>query len=167
MQQLDVLVAEYVPDHGNARDLVATIDKRYGRPAMVIAGNDVNTRSVGDGTKPSLFFTAKWPGVHIKTPQGYDIDKEIQHWQAQSMICNAYDQRRVCISKHLESDARGRGIMDVIRLDSWPEGVLRSGTFFEKDKSTGGVGIEDSRDAWLYYIVCQHPPEFRREKRIQ
>jgi hypothetical protein len=167
VREIDVLVAEYVPNHGNARELVATIDKRFGRPAKVIAGADVNTRAITDGLKPSYFFTSKWPGVHIQTPSGMLSDKEIQHWQAQAMICNAFGQRKICVSKHIDSDSEGRGIMDMVRLDSWPEGVLRSGSFFEKDKSTGGVGIEDVRDMFLYYIICQYPPQFRRESQVQ
>lgn len=166
-KMLDVLVAEFVPNHGNARDLVSLIDIRYGRPHHAVVGQDINTRSVGDGTKPAFFFTTKWPGIHVKTPSGFLSDKETQHWQAQAMICNAYSQRQVCISTHLDSDAEGRGIMDMLRLDAWPEGALRSGSFFEKDKSFGGVGIEDVRDMFLYYIICQYPPEFRRETRIQ
>ena len=166
VRELDVLVAEYVPNHGNARDLVATIDKRFGRPAKVIAGMDINTRSLGDGIKPSYFFTSKWPGIHISTPSGFSADKEVQHWQAQALLCNAYNQRRICVSTRLDTDTQGRGIMDMIRLDSWPEGVLRSGSFFEKDKATGGPGIEDVRDMFLYYIICQYPPEFRQERRV-
>lgn len=163
---LDCLCAEYTPNHGNARDIIKLIDIEYGRPKAVIAGMDVHTRGIADGIKPSYFFSSMWPGCEIYTPSGWLSDKEIQHWVAQSRICNAYDQRLMVASDNLIShDNNGRGLLDVLHLDAWPEGQPRYGSFFEKDKSTGGIGLEDSRDAFLYYMVCRHPPEARRERR--
>jgi hypothetical protein len=163
---LEVLVAEYTPNHGNARDLVKLIDLEYGRPAVVYAGSDIKTRGVSDGLKPAYFFSSQWPGIELHSPTGYLTDKEIQHWVAQSRICNAYGQRLMCVSEDLVShDNNGRGLLDVLSLDAWPDGQPRYGSFFEKDKASGGIGLEDSRDAFLYYMICRHPPEIRRERR--
>ena len=164
---VDVLVAEHVPNHGNARDMVRMIAEQYGRPVKVIVGADINTRSITDGMKPSYFFSSAWPGIEIQIPSKYARDKEIQHWIAQGRICNAHGQRGFCISEHLQSDSEttGRGFLDMIRTDAWPDGVARTAQFFEKDKSSGGPGIEDTRDAFLYWCACEYPPDFRGEFR--
>jgi hypothetical protein len=164
---VDVLVAQYTPQHGNARDMIKMIDQRHGRPSVVHVGNDVTTRATTDGAKPLMFFGQTWPGIQVQTPSHHYRDKEIQHWAAQSAICNSFGQRTICVSEHLEVDdeSQGRSFMDLIRVDAWPEGISHSGQFFEKDKSTGGPGLEDTRDAFLYHVICAYPPEMRKDKR--
>lgn len=163
-RHVDVVVAEICPEHGNSKQVIKTLDTKFGRPKTVIVGSDVNTRSMNDGTRASMLFSSAWPGVPIYTPTGHIRDKEVQYWATDGQHCNSFGQRFFTVSQHLESlEEGGRGILDMIRTDEWPEGTARAGSFFEKDKSTGGRGIEDPRDAMLYYCACMYPPEARKE----
>ena len=154
---VDVVVAEYTPNAEGAAQTINRIDAEYGMPYKIIVGADVNTRSVGDATQPSLFFRQKWgEGVPIVACTGTRADKSWQHGTLDGRILNTLGDRRFCVSKYLKShDAtqqNQRGILEVMREDQWPD-VPRQGEFMPKDGQ-----LEHTRDAALYFAICQHPP---------
>ena len=166
---LDCLVAEWQTDGGNALEMIDTIDRTYGRPAEVVIGADAHTRSVATGIKPSVLFSRQWGNVPLLIPRGHLADKETQHWATQAAICNGTGQRSVVLAtgcRHHTPDS-GRTLPDLLRLDTWPEGSQSAAAYFSKDKSSGGVGLEDERDMLLYYCTMTHPPEARKERVIR
>ncbi|MCP4640268.1 MAG: hypothetical protein GY851_07550 [bacterium] len=167
---LDCLVAEWQPDHGDAQTMCKAVDAIYGRPSKIVVGMDVHTRGVSDGAKPAAMFAQQWGGgIPMSIPSGMLSDKELQHWTTQSQIVNAFNQRSFVLSSACtyHTPDSGRTLPDLIRLDSWPESRGSAGSFFTKDKATGGTGLEDERDAMLYYMITQHPPHTRKERPVR
>jgi hypothetical protein len=159
---VDVVVAEFQPNDEGAQQTLARVDATYGRPMRVIVGSDINTRSIGDASRPARFFRNRWYGIEFDTPMGNMTDKQWQHDVLSGRILNTKGERRFCVSSSLVShDDTSRGILDVMQSDQWPERAPRAGEFMPKDKST--TGLEDTRDAALYFAICKYPPDFTEQ----
>lgn len=155
---VDVVVAEYTPNHGDTQRVARDIHATYGEPMKVIVGADVNTRSITDGSTSALMFRNMGWGCPIVPVKGAIAAKDIQFQAVRACLENSLGNRTLCISRKLMSyEPHNRGIVDVLNLDAWPDGVVRSGQFLPKDKQTNGPGLEDIRDAMMYWAVVQHP----------
>lgn len=155
---VDVVVAQYTPNHGNSQAVARDIHAAYGEPKKIIVGNDVNTRSITDGGTSSLMFRNMGWSCPIVPVSGKIAAKDTQFYALRACLKNALGHRTLCISRKLITyEPNHRGIEEVLRRDSWPDGVVRSGQFLPKDKQSGGVGLEDIRDAMMYWAVVQHP----------
>jgi hypothetical protein len=108
-------------------------------------------------------------GWEWQTPSGAFSGKDIQRQAASAMIHNNAGQRRVAVAAKRGSDGiyqiarqhfgegKVRGILNVMRNDTYPESDSRE--IFRKDKKERGENaLEDDRDAFLYWVVCNHPP---------
>lgn len=169
----ETIVGEYHPDDGGtARDITFIVGK-YGVPAKIITGHDLTTRNVGTGLqtiieiKSVLSKLGKSTTMPMVSPRDVDpayMDKGLQFQAAETAIY----QRRLKLSRSLVEKNmvpsryidgnHGRSFIKMIQQDSWPK-PGKAG-FFIKDKGRGS-GIEDVRDAFLYYCVCMHPPTVR------
>ena len=85
-------------------------------------------------------------------------DKQLQHMVLSGLWHNAKGHRRLCVSDHLiEGDAKNnRGVRAMIEQDTWPD--RDTSNYMLKDKKGGGPGLEDIRDALLYWAIMTHPP---------
>ena len=94
------------------------------------------------------------PVIPVRGPWA---SKDLQHMVAAGELLNVAGHRRICISDrcHNGNPESRRGIVEVWQQDTWPASDA-PGTF-TKDKRRG-PGLEDMRDAWLYYSVIAHPP---------
>jgi len=167
---VDVVVGEYTTKDGNSEAIARRIFADYGKqPSKVITGSDVNTREIVTGhTTRRVLQGIGWtcPIIAVDGPRA---DKDLQYNSARHCLTTINGQRTFCISKHLVSHERtDRGILDVMFRDAWPDKGSRQGSFLPKDKGTG-LGLEDSRDAFLYYAIVQHPlkgyEDFQRDVR--
>lgn len=154
---VDVVTAEYTPTNEGAAQTLNRIDAEYGRPSKVIVGSDVNTRSVGDASRPSLYFRQRWgEGVNIVSPTGSAADKQAQHHVLDGRILNTLGDRRFCVATELVShdstQQNKRGVLEVMNEDQWPDDPRR-GEYLIKE----GI-LEHARDSILYFAMCQHPP---------
>ena len=161
---IDVIVAEYQPDHGDTTAMVERISHDYGYPAHVIAGSDASDahRSTLTGSAHAVLFRAAWPGARISWPTGANVSKERQVWHAKARVCHPRSRARLlCVSDHLKSHDRSkrRGVLEMFASDSWPEaGETGGAALLRKDKARNPQSVEDTRDALLYAMVCLHPP---------
>jgi hypothetical protein len=155
---LDVLVAQYTPNHGNTEQITCDITTNFGKPTHVIVGADVNTDNSATGESSRLVMqSAGWdcPVVWPKPPRD---QKWVQYLAMNRLIYNQRKHRQMCISKGLiTKEPHHRGLEVVLEADTWPERAIR-GEFLPKDKKTKhGNALEDSRDAALYFSIIMHP----------
>ena len=155
-----VITAEYTPHRrqGSMDHNFARIRQDYGVPASIVAGADLESREHGSGKKNSWYVTKHFGQIPRVSCTGWRKDKEIQYAVLSYLICDADDRRRLFISKHLRShDETGRGVMDVMKKDTWPED--------DKASRFSDMLIHNNlshmRDALLYGAVCKMaPPDY-------
>jgi hypothetical protein len=161
---VDVIVAEYQPDHGDTTAMIDRISRDYGYPSTVVAGSDASDahRSIQTGIPHAVLFRQAWPGARILWPTGNNVSKERQVWHAKARVCHPRSKARLlCVSDHLVSHDKGkrRGVLEMFEQDSWPEaGETGGAALVRKDKARNPQSYEDTRDALLYAMVCLHPP---------
>lgn len=156
-----VIVGQYVPEMGGLRNDIKYVVSQYGAPSEIIIGHDVNARSTLSGEAHVLEIKNLLSSLNIPSPRivpvtGLMMDKELQYHAACGLICAANGARNICVSRQLNEVDNGRGFMDMIRQDVWPEKASYRHVF-TKDKSEGGSGIEDVRDAFLYFSIVANP----------
>jgi hypothetical protein len=155
---VEIVVAEYTPQDEGAEQTLARIDTDYGVPALVVVGRDVNTRSITDARRPIMFVRDRWGNVPVRVPEGDAADKDWQRFALASRILDGRGRRRFAASANLRSHDRVRqnmrGILDVMRGDTWPDKPGR-GEALSKDGR-----LEHARDAALYWAVCMHRPRY-------
>jgi hypothetical protein len=162
--QLLVCKAEWTP-HDQAPWIVIEEIKdftrlcRFRKPMWIKIGADYKTPGGTGYTSEHMFDAAGWGSV-VETITGDLGSKDIQHRQAAYLIESSDGVRRFCVSTKLKSHYTGktRGIMDMLRHDTFPE--PGSSHYFRKEK-TRGIYHEDSRDQWLYACVGVFPPAYR------
>jgi hypothetical protein len=95
----------------------------------------------------------------ILMPTGFLSDKMLQYDRASWCIEDTQGIRRFCVSANLKSHDQetGRGILECMRMDAWPEKTPKLGSYLPKDKNDG-LGLEDIRDAFQYGMILLHPP---------
>jgi hypothetical protein len=146
---------------GSIDSMTAEIDLKYGRPASVVVGHDINKRSDGSGKKGSFFVVKRWGSVPVIPVSGLiGMDKDVQHNQLSYGIFDTGKRRRFCVSKNLIShypDTR-RGIIEVMQQDTWAE---KGPHKMPKDGR-----LEHTRDAAMYAAVMKmFPPKYGLYKR--
>jgi len=160
---VDVVVAQWCPSHEGTQQTLARIEQDMGsRPALVITGADAATGAVADSdiTSAVILRNRGWtmPLIAITSPWS---SKTLQHMVADGLLCNVAGHRQIAISREcpIHGETR-RSLAQVWTQDAWPSGGRgkTAGGIFTKDKSADGTGLEDMRDAWLYYSIAQHPP---------
>jgi hypothetical protein len=151
-----VAVGESTPSATGAWASLGDLVARFGRPYAAYIGADYRTPGTDGGTA-EMAFTQR--GIRATPITGWQAGKDIQGQHAASMLLNTAGERRFAVSTELISlQARaGRGILEVMEGDLWPE--PGSSSYFLKDKKNG-VGLEDMRDAWLYLLVGHTPPKW-------
>jgi hypothetical protein len=167
--KLMVMVAEWLANRVGIESVIADIVERYCggdhikyAPELVCIGHDVNASTVTGATGAEVFQGIGWKYAF---PRGLASRKEFQRRSARAMILNNAGQRRFMIAankdkngiyntvKHMGQN-QARGLLDVMRLDTYPD----NDDVFNKDKAKLKTGaLEDSRDAWLYPVVINHP----------
>ena len=157
---VDVIVGEYTPNNEGAQQTLARIEQQFGLPTAICVGADVGTRSVADaGVTPAIVLRNRGWMMPMRVCKNPYASKQLQHMVLSGLWHNAKNQRRLCVSKDLfRGDAQNkRGVVEMVEQDTWPE-TERSGEYLVKDKKGGGVGLEDIRDALLYWAIMMHPP---------
>jgi len=154
-----VAVAESTPSATGAWASLGEMIEKFGMPSRVYIGADYRTPGNAGDTAEMAFVQR---GINAVPITGWQASKDIQGQHAAAMLCNTAGERRFCVSKDLISlQARaGRGIVEVMEADVWPEPKDQT-SYFLKDKKNG-VGIEDMRDAWLYLLVGLTPPQWAK-----
>jgi hypothetical protein len=157
---VDVLVAQYTPNHGNTEAITQDISMNYGKPAHVIVGADVNTDNSATGESSALIMQSAGWDCPIIWPRPPHNQKWVQFTAMDRCILNRRGHRQLCISKGLKTiEPNHRGLEVVLVADTWPERAIQ-GEFLSKDKKTKkGNALEDSRDAALYFCTVMHPVE--------
>jgi hypothetical protein len=170
--KLCVMVAEWLANRVGIESVVTDIVERYCdgdhmmiKPDLTSIGHDVNASTVTGASGAEFFQGLGW---RYAFPRGQASRKEVQRRAARAMIYNNAEQRHFMIAadkdkngiyqtvKHMGKN-QARGLLDVMRLDTYPD----NDQVFNKDKAKLKTGaLEDSRDAWLYHIVNNHPPTF-------
>lgn len=159
--QRECIVGQYLPDGGSAKDDIRFITRKYGRPAKIIIGGDAETQSQVSGESAALVMRHVFNEMGMSTPpivwpDGVYTDKETQ-MDSLSMIL---ERRILTLSdKCIVDGNNARDFKRMIDSDEWPPANIS--TLFVKDKKSGGVGLEDVRDAALYFAVKQHPIKVR------
>lgn len=122
-------------------------------PQTFFTGHDSNTRML-TGYTPNFYarkIFGKWAniiplsGVALKDP-------EVRLAQTRWAICDAMGNRRLMVSKSLVDCPDPRGLINLIKSDTWPEEKQKSNTMFAKDGK-----LEHCRDA-LHHFVCNYYP---------
>ena len=142
-------------------------DRRNG-PSKVIVGSDVvNPGNTG--------IAAAWHfeqlGWEYQSPTGKLASKELQRQVARGLILNTAGERRFAVAGNLNKhgtyeiakqhfgERKVRGILNMFRNDTFPEGGSKD--VFVKDKATRGINcLEDDRDPFLYWGTMCHTPEW-------
>jgi hypothetical protein len=153
-----VAVAESTPQQEGAWATLGALIDRFGMPYRCYIGADYRTPG-NSGETAEMAFTQR--GIRAETITGWQAAKDIQGQHAAAQLHNTAGHRRFCVSRGLISlqPRAGRGIVEVMEGDKWPDPGDTS--FFAKDKKTG-VGIEDMRDAWLYLLIGSSPPQWSK-----
>jgi len=157
---IDVIVGEYTPNNEGAQQTLARIEHEFGKPMCICVGADVGTRSVADaGITPAVVLRNRGWNMPMRVCKRPYADKQLQHMVLSGLWCNAKGQRRLCISEELYrgDPSNKRGVVELVEQDTWPE-QERAGEYLPKDKKGGGIGLEDIRDALLYWAIMMHPP---------
>lgn len=152
---VEVVVGEYTPDgDGDAVHVAARLAAEYGTPFRITVGSDVNTRSEADGIAAMAVFQRAFGRSIVQSPRDYLADKRIQLIAAQAAILDTAGRRRLAVSRSLRSwPGNGRGILELMDRDSWPEKASSSSNPFDKEGR-----LEHVRDALLYGAVMAWPP---------
>lgn len=155
---LDVLVAQYTPNHGNTEQITCDITTSFGKPTHVIVGADVNTDNSATGESSRLVMQSAGWDCTVVWPKPPRDQKWVQYIAMNRIILNKRGHRQLCISKGLiTKEPNHRGLEIVLKADTWPERSIR-GEFLPKDKKKKhGNALEDSRDAALYFSIVMHP----------
>jgi hypothetical protein len=144
-----VAVADLCPYHdASAVRAFNRLKEEYGTPQGVSAGNDINTRSSGDGKSIAYHAQKVWPNVKVFPVDEHDFDKTIQFDRLSFLICSGDGNRRFCIAKNfreIEPEGR-RGVKQVFEEDVWPD-TPTSATEFLPKKAT--IMVQHTRDALL------------------
>ena len=157
---LDVIVGEYQPNNEDTSRTAQRVRHDYGVPAQIYIGADSRTRSIQTGVTASFVFTQVFGQVPIVPITGEWSDKQLQFIVASGLLLNTHGERRMCISSDLQShDHTHRGIIETLEQDSFSD-LPKDGEFLPKDKRVG-LGLEDTRDAFLYYCIGAHPPQMQ------
>lgn len=153
-----VAVAESTPSKTGAWAVLGDLVERFGKPYRCYIGADYRTPGNAGDTAELAFIQR---GIHAEPTTGWLASKDVQGQHAAGMLCNTVGERRFCVSTDLISlqPRSGRGILEVMEGDVWPEPGDVS--YFLKDKGRG-IGIEDMRDAWLYLLVGLMPPKWSK-----
>lgn len=152
----DVIVGQYHPDDGNVRDDLRFLLRKYGQPSKIITGTDINSRNSVTGEAGILeikraLIANNCHIVQLITPEGIYKDKSIQY----DALSTIMEKRELTLADKCIVDGNAsRGFLPLIKQDRWPTKGKQG--LFIKDKSSG-VGLEDCRDASLYYAIIQHP----------
>jgi len=173
--RLAVVVAEYCPNGVGLPELVSQIVSDY------CGGYDVNRRPKRNPFKVFVGHDiaspgTTMPGSHVfqslgwawETPGAVWCGKDFQRQSASALIYNNSGERRFCIAAKRGADGRyeiaaqhygegkTRGLLNVMRNDTFPDADSKE--IFRKDKKQMGANaLEDDRDAFLYWCVCNHP----------
>ena len=163
---VDVVVAEWTPNDEGAQQTATAIRESMGSPVKIFIGADVNTREIVTAHKASTILGQVWPGLAINPiTSKYGLsDKELQYIVARGRHLDTLGRRRFCVSKHLHSahpDNR-RGILEVLEQDAFSEKPNKD--YLPKDKQT--TGLEDMRDAMLYYCIGAYPPSLEATRSL-
>lgn len=172
--KLPVVVAEYVPNRELLEDVVNLIEQRYQKPPIkVIVGSDVSSPGTTGHTAGPIFGQRGW---EYGSPTGRNTSKEVQRQVASSLMLNTLGERRFAVACNKDQHGRyqiierhygenkQRGIMHMLRTDTFPED--NSDGTFVKDKNKNGLSaLEDCRDAMLYWMIYNHAPTWTQTKR--
>ena len=154
-----VTVGESNPQHQSTAASIDELIAKFGRPARVYVG--AGYRDGGQsGVSAERDFILR--NLDVELISGDMALKDVQHSHACSFLKSATGLRRWCLSQepirlHEHRGAR-RGIEVVLESDAWP--AEDSLDFLAKDKRSGGPGLEDARDAWLYLLAGLSPPKW-------
>ena len=162
-----VITHEWQPNNEGAEQTLQRINATLGCPMRVIVGSDIDTRSVANAARPITFFRRQWgDGVQVTPVRGRVAGKDLQHMVTSAAILDNGGCRRLFVASRLVShDKRNaRGILDVMTKDQWPD-VPRVGEFLPKTKNRPGMAdTEDTRDALMYGLVVNEPPELAMQQ---
>lgn len=174
--KLAVAVAELVPNQMDLPEVTKQIIDSYcdgdhttRAPVAVCVGHDVNTAGNVGGTGAELFKQLGWKWVR---PKGSHFRKSAQKLAARSLILNTKGERRFAVAatknkhgryvidKQHFGEGKMRGILNVMRNDTYSD---NDDKVFIKDKGkVGKNALEDDRDAFLYWVACNHPLNFNK-----
>lgn len=175
-KRVAVMVAEYVPNHIGLGAVLDDVARNYGGgynahncmarpPQCVFVGSDVTSTGVDGNTGAYVFEEF---GLTYQSPRGDYARKDTQKMAASAMIATTDGARHFAIAatkdnagryqtKQHFGEGKSRGLLACMRGDTFPP--VQSREIFIKDKPTRGVhAIEDDRDAFLYFAVCEFPP---------
>jgi hypothetical protein len=158
-----VAVREWTPDSGGVDQVIQRInDEMPTRPAILYSGHDAKTRDVGSGRTPSYFVSQHWGNIMHIPITGMEIDPRIRHSRVRHAICDSLGHRRMVVSNNLVScDSNGRGIMDVIKRDAWPDPHKRTSDYWPRDGR-----LEHTRDAITHFVIKVNPPSTLEHRRV-
>jgi hypothetical protein len=160
------VVAEWQPNNEGAAQTIQRIVQNMGRPpSRVIVGADVGTRSVASAERPIYYFRQAWgDSTQVQPVTGDLADKGLQHMQASAAILTSDGKRRFCVSTRIKShdEDNGRTILETMRTDQWGDNP-RIGEYMPKTKGRSDLpNTEDTRDAFLYGVIVNFPPQMGR-----
>lgn len=133
-----VIVADLCPQSD------ASIKTRWGKladlfgvPAGIVAGRDVNTRSLTDGATAAYFAQKLWGSVRVIPADETNASKQRYHEIATYMFDPPTEARQLTIARDLIPDEDGRapgaldkdskrGIVEMIKQDIWVDEDQRS-----------------------------------------
>jgi hypothetical protein len=100
-----------------------------------------------------------WPDVDIQWPRSINFYKDIQHERLCSRIYNNNNQRRFLVSNNLLSHDKhtGRGILEVMEQDEFPDKSPSRGSWLPNDNSKDPAQLRHMRDAAQYWAACMYP----------
>jgi len=154
---VDNIVAEYTPNGEDTRSTLMRIKADYPyAPASISTGMDVETgKSYVEGSKISNIIKDIWPGVPIKWPSGPDRYKSEQYDRLNGLICNYKGRRKLLVSEKIKNhegiNKGGRGVLQVMAQDQFPDKAPRRGEYLPKDGR-----LEHCRDYLMYWAVCNY-----------
>lgn len=175
-QRLAVLVAEYCPNHIGLGAVLDDICRNYGGgwssdntfrrpPVAAYVGSDVASPGTNGVTGGQVFHEM---GLDYVAVTGERARKDLQRSAALSMILVDSGERQLAVAARRGSDGqyemrqhfgegKSRGFLNVMRSDTYPP--VSSKDLFWKDKGQRGINaLEDDRDQFLYFAVCEFPP---------
>jgi hypothetical protein len=158
-----VAVADYCPtDDASASRAFQKLKAEFGTPVAVVAGADIETRSVVDGRTVSYTATEIWgPSVHIYPVDEHRASKQMQFDVLNFLMCTVSGERRFTIARDFVSlDNRSkRGICEMIEEDEFPPEEKRNPhDVLPKNRDNR---VQHIRDALLMGAVAiMRPPQY-------
>lgn len=154
------VTAEYMPEtRGDTARMLTLIKEEFGKPARVCCGHDLRTRSSVDSSTPEYFLAQIMGSVPTITvgSDAFLSDKVIQQDCLSFLIHNTKGERRLVVSNGIHShDPNERGILAMMREDTWDEKVTGNANYLPKEGR-----LEHVRDAILYGTVgAMRPPTY-------